>query len=144
MRVKISNAEWQVMKVIWAKGEVTSREIMDTIGTKFEWTPSTVKTLLSRLVEKKCVMTTKIGNKFYYSYVFSESESIRQIIREVNEKTCAVKLPSVIGDLILQSDFTMSDLDRLEEIICSKRQVVVERITCTCVVCDCVICECKK
>lgn len=142
--MKISNAEWQVMKVIWAKGEVTSREIIETVATKFEWTPSTVKTLLSRLVEKQCITTKKVGNKFHYSSRFTEAESIEEIIREVNEKMCAVKLPNVIADLITQSEFTADDLERIEAIIHLKRQEVVECITCNCLVCDCESCECQK
>ncbi|MGL4624218.1 MAG: CopY/TcrY family copper transport repressor [Culicoidibacterales bacterium] len=142
--MKISNAEWQVMKVVWAKNGVTSREIMAALGGKFDWTPSTVKTLLSRLVEKQCLTTKKEGKKFYYSYLLSEEEGIEAIITDVNEKTCAVKLTYMIAELMLNSEFTAKDLDYLEAIVQEKRSSVVEELTCTCVQCDCVNCKCQK
>ena len=61
MDINISEAEWEVMRVVWSNRETTSKFVIDTLGEKKSWTPST-KTLLSRLVEKGFLETRKQGN----------------------------------------------------------------------------------
>ena len=48
----ISSAEWEVMRVLWAKGQATSSEIIAILAKKLDWSASTVKTLLGRLADK--------------------------------------------------------------------------------------------
>lgn len=48
----ISEAEWEVMRVIWARKQLKSSDIIDILQEKFQWSPSTIKTLLGRLVDK--------------------------------------------------------------------------------------------
>lgn len=138
--MKITNTEWQVMRIIWANDGSTSREIMNALAKKFEWTPSTVKTLLSRLVEKGCLTTKKTGNKFSYFAVLTEAASVNQIVEDINEKTCATKLPALISDLIAQHQFTLADLNQLEVLIQAKKNQAVESVES--VACDCVQCAC--
>ena len=40
----ISSAEWEVMRVLWAKGQATSSEIIAILAKKLDWSASTVKT----------------------------------------------------------------------------------------------------
>lgn len=131
--MQITNAEWQVMKIAWTKDVVTSKEVIISLKEKFAWTASTVKTLLGRLVEKNCLSTEKVGNKYYYSPILTEDESIHQTATEVSKKTCAMKMSNVINDLLLKNDFTDEDLDNIEAMINEKRQYTVEHVQCTCV-----------
>ena len=48
----ISSAEWEVMRVLWAKGQATSSEIIAILAKKLDWSASTVKTLIGRLADK--------------------------------------------------------------------------------------------
>ena len=48
----ITDAEWEIMRVIWANGQMTSREIIDTIHSISDWKEGTIKTLINRLTQK--------------------------------------------------------------------------------------------
>ena len=37
----ISSAEWEVMRVLWAKGQATSSEIIAILAKKLDWSAST-------------------------------------------------------------------------------------------------------
>ena len=50
--MQISDAEWQVMKIIWMQGEQTSTDLIRVLAERFDWSKSTIQTLLARLVEK--------------------------------------------------------------------------------------------
>src|SRR6476661_8368232 len=49
---QISDAEWDVMKVVWDHGPLTAGEVVRHLAAERRWSPRTVKTLLSRLVKK--------------------------------------------------------------------------------------------
>lgn len=55
----ISSAEWEIMRVVWAQQNTTSNEILAVLLEKYDWTPSTVKTLLRRLLDKGYVSREK-------------------------------------------------------------------------------------
>ena len=50
----ITDAEWQIMRMIWAGNETKSADIIAYLGNSKGWSPTTIKTLLARLVKKKC------------------------------------------------------------------------------------------
>ena len=51
----ISEAELEVMQVLWSRGESTSLEIISEVKKKKEWKSNTIKTLISRLVTKEFI-----------------------------------------------------------------------------------------
>lgn len=70
---KISDAEKEVMQIIWAAGSpVTSNDILEKLSEEKELKITTVLTFLSRLTEKGLLSTTKKGKKNYYSPRVSE------------------------------------------------------------------------
>ena len=44
IQIKITDAEWEVMRVVWAHGSVTSREIIEILESKMQWKAPTIKT----------------------------------------------------------------------------------------------------
>ena len=48
----ISEAEYQVMKIIWANAPVSTNEVVEKLLETSTWSPKTIQTLLSRLVKK--------------------------------------------------------------------------------------------
>lgn len=71
---KISEAEMEIMKVLWNNpNPLTSKEIMELISQQ-KWKPTTVLTLLSRLMEKGFLEAEKRGRAYFYNYTLSERE----------------------------------------------------------------------
>lgn len=72
--VQISEAELEIMKVLWAADEpVTAQDVSSQLKNK-EWKYSTIATLFSRMVEKGAVSHEKRGRFFYYTPLVSEEE----------------------------------------------------------------------
>jgi BlaI family penicillinase repressor len=53
----ISESEWTVMEVLWEQRSQTASEITKALRPSTKWAENTVRTLLSRLVEKKALKT---------------------------------------------------------------------------------------
>ena len=71
---KISDAEWEVMKVLWKKAPCSAQTVIDALAGPQEWTAATVKTLLNRLVKKGAVRFEKDGRAYLYSPAITEVE----------------------------------------------------------------------
>lgn len=63
----ISDAEWNVMKVVWDHGPLTSGEVVKRLADEKAWKPRTIKTLLARLVQKKAVGVDLADGKYLYA-----------------------------------------------------------------------------
>ncbi|MEO0675854.1 MAG: BlaI/MecI/CopY family transcriptional regulator [Pseudomonadota bacterium] len=64
---RITPAEQAIMDVLWQRAPLAAADVMTALRTEKDWTPTTVKTLLSRLVEKGVVETARDGRRFLYS-----------------------------------------------------------------------------
>lgn len=62
----LTQAEWKIMKIVWEIGSGSSREIIEIADKRHQWAPTTVKTLLGKLVEKGYLKTQEDGVKFIY------------------------------------------------------------------------------
>ena len=67
LNTSITDAEWEVMRVVWANDLVTSKTVISVLKEKMDWTESTIKTILGRLVEKGVLNTEQEGRKFIYT-----------------------------------------------------------------------------
>ncbi|MEJ9132311.1 BlaI/MecI/CopY family transcriptional regulator, partial [Bacillus thuringiensis] len=47
---KISEAELEVMKVLWSKSPQTANEVIEELEKNMDWKPKTIRTLINRLV----------------------------------------------------------------------------------------------
>ena len=126
----LSNAEWEVMRVIWAKQEVTSQAIIDVLATNMNWQPSTIKTLLIRLGEKKYIQAQKQGRKFLYTAVVNETEALQQELAALIEKTCATKRANLLCSMI---DNIALDDKMKEQVIQALQQKTTQSVHCTCI-----------
>ena len=74
---RISETEWEVMKVLWSKSPLSAGEIIEALAaTDPTWHPNTAKTLLNRLVKKKALGFKKDGRAYWYQPLVKESECV--------------------------------------------------------------------
>lgn len=132
MDINISEAEWEVMRVVWSNEETTSKFVIDTLGEEKSWTPSTIKTLLSRLVEKGFLETRKQGNKFLYSAKCVEDECLDILTQNFLERICERRTYIIVRNIIETDNLSKSNIDEIIELLKEKRKTAAEVITCKC------------
>ncbi len=82
----ITEAEWQIMRAIWDQAPATSKTLIAEMQTQMAWEPTTVKTLLARLVKKGALAYEAKGRTFYYSPLVTEEACVRNEMQAVVEK----------------------------------------------------------
>ena len=130
--MQISDAEWQVMKIIWMQGEQTSTDLIKVLEKRFSWSKSTIQTLLARLVEKECLTREKQGKSFIYSALLTQEDSRKLLVQDIKYKLCSRRMKQLLADLIKECDFTLADLEGLEEVISKKKASAVTEVKCNC------------
>ena len=130
--MQISDAEWQVMKIVWMQGEQTSSDLIRVLAERFNWSKSTVQTLLARLVEKECLTRKKEGKSFVYSALLTLDQSRDLLVQDIKDKVCSRRMKQLVADLIMECDFTLSDLEDLEAVISEKKVSAVTEVKCNC------------
>src|SRR5579863_8722150 len=73
---RISETEWEIMRVLWAKSPLPAQEIISALSTHDDWHPKTVKTLLNRLVKKRALGFQKDGRAYLYRPLVAEKDCI--------------------------------------------------------------------
>ncbi|AGC91716.1 MULTISPECIES: CopY/TcrY family copper transport repressor [Staphylococcus] len=130
---KITDSEWEVMRVVWAQDTVTSKEIREILQQKMDWKPATTKTFIGRLVKKGMLHTEKEGNKFIYSANINENEFIKNNLDETFDNICNKDVGSTIVDLISKATLSFQDIENLEKALEMKKKYAVQEIPCSCV-----------
>ena len=130
--MQISDAEWQVMKIIWMQGEQTSTDLIRVLAERFDWSKSTVQTLLARLVEKECLTRKKEGKSFVYSALLTLDQSRDLLVQDIKDKVCSRRIRNLLADLIVECEFTQTDLADLEAVISEKKSRAVTEVRCNC------------
>ena len=75
---QISEAEFEVMKIVWKYAPINTNEITEKLTLTTSWSPKTIQTLIKRLVSKKALSYEKQGRVFVYTPLVQEDEYIRQ------------------------------------------------------------------
>lgn len=137
--IKISDSEWEVMRVIWTMGQSTAKEITDLLSTNKNWKSATVKTLLGRLVKKGVLEPEAQGKKFIYTPSVSEEATVRSATENLFSHICAKKIGQTISEMLTEADLTVEDIQMLQEALAAKQPVA--DIACNCIPGQC---QCKS
>ncbi|MGI6156071.1 MAG: CopY/TcrY family copper transport repressor [Enterococcus lemanii] len=129
--IRISDAEWEIMRVVWTKGQVDATTIEQILGDKMQWKLATIKTLLGRLVKKEALKTDQVGKKFIYSANVREDQILFQATEELFGHICAKKMGSSLAQIIEDVPLTQADVSLLQDVLA--RKTVVESIACNCI-----------
>lgn len=135
--IKISDSEWEVMRVIWTQEATTAQEIIAILGQTMDWKPATIKTLLGRLVKKEAVRTEQSGKKYIYYPAISESTTVKSATENLFSHICAKRIGETINELIEEAQLTPEDVVMLQEQLAAKETVAT--IECNCIPgqCEC-------
>jgi len=119
---RISEAEHAVMEVLWERGTVTAAEVAEAVGEKRGWSLPTVKTLLSRLVQKQAIETRPDGRRYLYSAMIKRSEYVGGESRRLVNRLFGGKASSLFAHLAEQEALTEDDLAAIEALLKELKQ----------------------
>ena len=113
----ISEAEWEVIKVLWDAGPMTAGQVVEALAHSRSWAPRTVKTLLSRLVRKGAVRCDVQDKKHLYRAAITRSAATRREARSFLSRVFDGALVPAVVTFLKESELSSADLQQLRKIL---------------------------
>ncbi|MCY6369479.1 BlaI/MecI/CopY family transcriptional regulator [Clostridium ganghwense] len=116
---KISDSEWQVMKIIWANTPCTANQVVEALS-ETKWQPKTIKTLINRLV-KKSVLSYKVDEQdkktYHYFPMVMENECIKAESQSFIKRVFNGSLNAMLANFLSESELSSDEIDELKRIL---------------------------
>lgn len=113
-RIQITDAEWELMKALWATPGSTASEVLDMVSR--DWHLKTVRTLLDRL-QKKGVVSASAERPCRYFPLLTRDECIEAASSSFLEKVFDGALTPLVAHFVKQSPISQKDKAELERIL---------------------------
>ena len=117
---KISEAEWQVMRVLWKKSPLTVKEVIEILSKKTTWKSETIRTLINRLTKKKAIAFEKKGRRYYFSPLLSEVECVKADADSFLARAGATVLKPILTRLVEEEKLSDKEIEELQRILDKK------------------------
>ena len=79
----LSDAQLQIMNVVWDRGEVSVSEIWETLGARRPLARNTVQTMVTRLEEKGWIRHRTLGKTYLYAAVVSREKTLGSMVERL-------------------------------------------------------------
>ncbi len=114
---QISEAEFEVMKIVWKHAPVSTNEITDRLVKTTSWSPKTIQTLIKRLVNKGALSYEKQSRVFVYTPLVGEDEYIGQESSSFLKRFYNGDLTSMVSAYIGNDRLSQEELETLRALL---------------------------
>jgi BlaI family transcriptional regulator, penicillinase repressor len=115
---QISEAELEVMKILWELQDATSTQVVERFAGTSDWKPKTIHTLITRLVTKEAVIAKKIDGKSYlYSPNISEDHYKSYANKSFLQKLYNGSLNLMLSSFIKEQKLSKEEIDKLKKLL---------------------------
>lgn len=115
--VPISDAEWQVMNVIWDGQPMTSQKIVAELRRGSDWAPATIKTMLHRLIGKDVLTFEQRGNRYVYKSRVRRGDCIRRASRSFLDRVFGGEAGPLLAHFLRTSRLSAVEIAEIRRIL---------------------------
>lgn len=114
---QISEAEYEVMKVIWSKAPINTNEVTDSLLQATDWSPKTIQTLLKRLVQKGAITYEKKSRVFVYTPLVVKEDYLNQESEHFLKRFFNGNLTSLVANYMKDERISQEELEELRSLL---------------------------
>ncbi|MEO7603182.1 MAG: BlaI/MecI/CopY family transcriptional regulator [Sphingomicrobium sp.] len=114
---RISESELEILKLLWDESPLGAADLVARAPVERQWSPTTVKTLLARLVEKGAVTATGTGRRYLYCPALDRDTLGARQAGSLVDRLFGGRVSPLVAQLAEQRDIDPKDLDELEALI---------------------------
>ena len=114
---QISEAEYEVMKVLWKYAPISTNEVTDQLTKTTDWSPKTIHTLLKRLVQKGAITYKKESRVFVYTPIVEEKEYLKKENDHFLDRFYNGKISGMVTSYINSDHISKEDLAELRTLL---------------------------
>lgn len=130
--IDITLAETEIMRVLWSKSPSCSREIIDSLQESTQWKEGTIKSLISRLINKGYIKKDISTKPFALHANISIEETVLSNLHQALYPTCHLKRGHMLELLISQTELSQNDCQSLIHLLTDKLASAPKSVKCQC------------
>src|SRR5262249_32287091 len=109
--IHISDAEWQVMQVVWERKGATAAEVIAALTSQTGWQPRTIRTLRARLTDKGVLAAAADGNRYLYRPLVSRSTCVREESRSFLQRVFGGDTAELLVHFVRGADISPAQIE---------------------------------
>ena len=118
MTNQITDAELEIMKVLWEKKSLTLNELVEELSKEEPKNKSTIKTLLYRLIDKKMVKSVEKNKKENeYKPLISEKKYLKSANENFLDKVYDGNVDHMLLNFVEDKKITKEEIEKLLKIL---------------------------
>jgi BlaI family penicillinase repressor len=115
---RISETEWEVMKVVWEQAPASASQIIETLNRRDPaWHPKTVKAFLNRLVKKKALGFTVEGRAYLYRPLVREDECAGAASESFLDRVFGGSLQPMLAHFVARKRLSREEIRELKKLL---------------------------
>ena len=114
---QISEAEFEVMKIIWKHAPISTNEITERLVKTTAWSPKTIQTLIRRLVDKGVLSYEKQSRVFVYTPLVGDTEYIGQESNSFLQRFYNGNIASMVSAYLDSDRLSEQDIHSLRSLL---------------------------
>ncbi|MEG1875695.1 MAG: BlaI/MecI/CopY family transcriptional regulator [Angelakisella sp.] len=118
--IKISDAEYPLMKYVWEHSPVTAAQLAAYSKQEFEWNKNTTYTVIKRLCERGALLRTDPG--FVITPLVTCDQAQRAQTDELIDKIYEGSLKMFLLSFFQREDISEAELSELKRLIADKEK----------------------
>lgn len=128
--MQISEAESQVMEVLWQRHPQAAEEVVAAVQQTQEWQEPTIKTLLNRLLNKGAISAERDGRRYLYSPLLQREDWLLEQSSSLLERLFDGRVAPLVAHFSQHRRLSQKDVAELRRLIEAGRWTQV--ISCAC------------
>jgi BlaI family penicillinase repressor len=120
--IRITDAEWEVMAVVWEKPSIAASEVVEHLKKKKGWSLATVRTLLRRLTFKGALKQILENKRYLYSPRVSAEECARLASESFLDRVLGWAPSETILHVVKKANLSKADIQELRRILREKEK----------------------
>lgn len=117
---QISEAEYEVMKIVWKYAPISTNEVTDYLTQTTNWKPKTIQTMLKRLVQKKAITYEKQSRVFVYTPLVKEAEYITYESNSFLSRFYDGTITSMVSAFLQNDTLSKEEVEELYSLLSNK------------------------
>jgi BlaI family penicillinase repressor len=117
---RISEAEWQVMELLWHQSPLGTSSIVEALTRTTNWKRETIRTLINRLVQKKALSFEQKGRKYFFYPIVDEADCVRAEAKSFLRRFSDRAVEPILLTFVEQARLSPEQIKRLRQLLQDK------------------------
>lgn len=119
---RITEAESEVMKLLWTKEPLSAQEMVSSLKERMQWSEQTVKTFLNRLHKKQAIRYEKSGRTYLYYPLVTYDDYLKAENRSFLDRVYGGAVGMLCARFLQEEQLSERDIEELQQILERKKK----------------------